>query len=81
MFKSKKNNEICTFYLEKCDLKEKDYVCDAYSTDNGFKIIGNENFTQLIKDNNLNSIKYYDNTSIVYLYNETYIGLSKLNKK
>ena len=62
----KKNNEIYTFYLEKCDLKEKDYVCDAYSTDNGFKIIGNENFTQLIKDNNLNSIKYYDNTSIVY---------------
>ena len=76
----KKNNEICTFYLEKCDLQEKDYVCDAYSTDNGFKIIDNESITQLIEENNLNSINHYDNTSIVYLYKETYIGLSKLNK-
>ena len=74
---NKQNNEICTFYLEKCDLNEKNYVCDAY-TNNTFKI-DNESIIDLIKENNLTSTKHYDYTSSVYLYNETYIGFSNYN--
>jgi hypothetical protein len=69
----KQNNEICTFYLEKCNLKEKYYVCDSYSK-NTYKKIDNESIIELIEENNLNSKKYYDKTSLVYLYKETYIG-------
>jgi hypothetical protein len=79
-FNKHTNWQIVLEILAIKNLKEKDYVCDAYSTDNGFKIIDNESITQLIEENNLNSINHYDNTSIVYLYKETYIGLSKLNK-
>ena len=75
----KKNNDICSFYIEKCDLKEKDYACDTNSSYHGFNKIDNESIFQLIKDNNLNTVKHFDNTSIVYLYKETYIGFSKLN--
>ena len=69
----KQNNEICTFYLEKCNLKEKYYVCDSYSK-NTYKKIDNESIIELIEENNLNSKKDYDKTSLVYLYKETYIG-------
>ncbi len=80
----KKNNELCKFFLEKCNLKQKDYVCDAYKTKNGINIehIDSDSFTNLIKYNNLNkNNEFYDTTSEVYLYYETYIGHSNSTKK
>ena len=77
----KKNNEICSFYLEKCNLKEKDFICDAYKTDNGFNILDTETFNQLIYDNDINTNYYYDSSNTIYLYSETYIGYSSSGKE
>ena len=77
----KKNNEICSFYLEKCNLKEKDYVCDLHKTDNGFTIIDSEKFDDFVQDNKIISIDICYTNSIIYLYSETYIGYIDRNGK
>ena len=80
----KKNNEICSFYLEKCKLKEKNYVCDAYKTDNGFEPIDFQKYDESFVDysnSNLTSSNYYDSENTIYLYSETYIGFNNSNRK
>ena len=77
----KKNNNLCLFYFDKCNLSYKDYMCDAYKTDNGFlnkKEIDKIFFSDFLSDNHINDSDNYDNTSEIYLYHETYIGVEKL---
>ena len=76
------NNEICSFFLKKCDLEEKDYICNAYKSINAYDKINNYPFEQFIQDNELNTHEEeYDKESKVYLYSETYIGFEKIDKK
>ena len=77
----KKNNEICSFYIEKCNLKKKDFICASYKSDNGFSVLDIETFNQLVYDNDMNTNYYYDSSNIVYLYSETYIGYSSRGKE
>ena len=76
------NNEICSFFLKKCDLEEKEYICNAYKTINAYDKINNYSFQQFISDNSLNyNGELYDTESKIYLYSETYIGFNKIDNK
>ena len=77
----KKNNEICSFFLEKCNWKEKDYVWKLHKTENGFTIIDSEKFDDFVQDNKIISTNIYYTNSIIYLYSETYIGYIDRNEK
>ena len=39
------------FFLKKCDLEEKEYICNAYKTINAYDKINNYSFQQFISDN------------------------------
>ena len=76
-----KNNEICSFFLKKCDLEEKDYICNAYKSINAYDKISNYSFTDFVNHNELNIKEDYDEQSQIYLYSETYIGFKEINNK
>ena len=80
MFRFKNNNEIFLF-LEKCNLKEKDYVWKLHKTDNGFTKIDSEKFDDFVQNNKIISTNIYYTNSIFYLYSETYIEYIDRNGK
>ncbi len=76
-----KNNEICSFFLKKCDLEEKDYICNTYKSINAYDKISSYSFTDFVNHNELNIKEDYDEQSQIYLYSETYIGFKEINNK